>query len=115
MTSQNIIVEKALNFSIEIVKFCEELEAGRKFLLAKQLMRSGTGIGANVFESQHAESRLDFIHKMKIALKEANETLFWLIICERCNNYPFKKYLKDSVEELIRIMSKIILTSKNRL
>jgi len=88
------------------------LETHRKFVIAKQLLRSGTSIGANVFEAQHPESRADFVHKIKVAIKEANETLYWLILCERSNSYPTNIHLKRLIEELIRIMSKIILSSK---
>ena len=114
MEQKNIIVEKSLEFSVEIIKFCELLEENKKFVIAKQLLRSGTSIGANIFEAQHAESKADFIHKMKIAIKEANETLYWLTICEKSNTYPTNSSLKESAEELIRIISKIILSSKNK-
>jgi len=80
MQTENVIVEKSLAFAVDIVIFCELLEAKKKFVVAKQLLRSGTSIGANVFESQHAESKADFIHKMKIAIKESNETLYWLLV-----------------------------------
>ena len=112
MQTKNVIVDKSLDFSVEEIKFCELLESQRKFVVARQLLRSGTSIGANVFEAQHAESRADFIHKMKIAIKEANETLYWLILCERSSSYPTDVNLKNSAEELIRIISKIILSSK---
>lgn len=80
---KNVIMEKSVEFSVSLIKFCEKLEAEKKDTAAKQLLRRGTSIGANVFEAQHAERRLDFIHKMKIAIKEANETLYWLIVCEK--------------------------------
>ena len=73
---ENVIVEKTINFSLSIIRFCEVLEQERKYVIAKQLLRSGTSIGANVFEAQNAESKADFIHKMKIAAKEASETLY---------------------------------------
>ena len=111
MEKQNVIVEKSLEFSVNIISFCEELEARKKLVIAGQLLRSGTSIGANVFEAQHAESRMDFIHKLKIAIKEANETLYWLILCERAESYPSSS-LRNSAEELIRIISKIIVSSK---
>ncbi|HTN08960.1 four helix bundle protein [Agriterribacter sp.] len=79
------------------------------------MLKSGTSIGANIFEAQHAESRGDFIHKMKIAIKEANETLYWLVIGERSESYPKNSSLKPLAEELIRIISKIILSGKSRL
>lgn len=112
MEIKNIIVEKSLNFGVEIVKFCEILEGKSKYVVAKQLLRSGTSIGANVFEAQHPESKVDFIHKMKLAIKEANETLYWLCICERSENYPVNSSLKLLVEEVIRIISKIIFSSR---
>lgn len=112
METKNVVVEKSLDFGVEIVKFCELLDEKRKYVVAKQLLRSGTSIGANVFEAQHAESKADFVHKMKIAIKEANETLYWLFICERSENYPINSSLKNMVEELIRIISKIIISSK---
>lgn len=114
MEQGNVIVEKSLDFSVEVVKFCELLDAKRKYIIAKQLLRSGTSIGANVFEAQHAESKADFIHKMKISIKEANETLYWLLICERSESYPTDSSLKLKAEELIRIISRIILSSKGR-
>lgn len=115
MEQRNIVVEKSLDFSVQIIKFCELLEANRKYVVAKQLLRSSTSIGANVFEAQHAESKADFVHKMKIAIKEANETLYWLMICERSESYPANSSLQLMVEELIRIISKIIISSKGRL
>lgn len=112
MGRENVIVEKSLNFGVEIVKFCELLDENRKFVVARQLLRAGTSIGANVFEAQHAESKADFVHKLKMAIKEANETMYWLLLCERSENYPDVSSLKLSAEELIRILSKIIVTSK---
>lgn len=114
MEQQNVIVEKSLGFSVELIRFCELLEENRKYVVAKQLLRSGTSIGANVYEVQHAESRADFIHKMKISIKEASETLYWLMICERSESYPKNSSLKPLAEELIRIISKIIISSKGR-
>ncbi len=112
METGNVIVDKTLDFTVAIVSFCELLEANRKFIVANQLLRSGTSIGASVYEAQHAESKADFIHKMKIAIKEANETLYWLLICERSGTYPTESSLKLKIEEIIRIISKIILSSK---
>ncbi len=109
---QNIIVEKSIDFSIAIIKYCEVLEQDRKYVIAKQLLRSATSIGANIFEAQNAESKADFIHKMKIAAKEVSETLYWLILCERSESYTFDEKLKDQLDEINRILSKIISTSK---
>ena len=84
----------------------------KRFVIANQLLRSSTSIGANVFEAQNAESKVDFIHKMKIAAKEASESLYWLILCEKSYGYTFEKRRKDDLEEIIRILSRIISTSK---
>lgn len=112
---ENIIVDKTISFSIAIVKYCEVLEQERKYVIAKQLLRSATSIGANVFEAQNAESKADFIHKMKIAAKETSETLYWLILCERSDSYPFDKRLRENLDEIIKILSKIISSAKGRI
>ena len=109
---QNLIVEKSIEFSLKIIAYTQILDENRKYVIAKQLLRSGTSIGANVFEAQNAESKADFVHKMKLAAKEASETLYWLILCEKSGSYNFDKTLKEDVEELIRILSKIISSSK---
>lgn len=70
----NLIVDLSLTFSLQIIDFTELLESKRKFTMANQLFRSGTSIGANIRESQNAESKADFIHKLKISAKEAEET-----------------------------------------
>lgn len=66
---ENVVVVKSTELALEIISFCEVLEAKRKFVVGKQLLRSGTSVGANIREAQHAESRADFIHKLKIAAK----------------------------------------------
>jgi four helix bundle protein len=78
MEKKNIIKEKSFVFSIEIVTLYKVLAERKEFVLSKQLLRSGTSIGANIRESEHAQSKADFIHKLSIALKEANETEYWL-------------------------------------
>ncbi len=88
-----LIVQKTLSFSIAIIKFCTHLSDKRQFVISNQLMKSGTSIGANVFEAQYAESRFDFIHKMKIAQKEANESLYWILICETLEESAEQKEL----------------------
>ena len=109
----NLIVDKSLAFSLKIIKYCEQLEDIKKFVIANQLMKSGTAIGANIFEAQNAESKLDFIHKMKIAAKEASETKYWLLLCEKSDSYHFEITLKEDVDELIKILSKIISSAKS--
>src|SRR5580704_5525359 len=109
------IIKKSLEFSILVVNYCELLESKRKFIIANQLLKSGTSIGTNVFEAQHSESRLDFIHKMKIALKEANETFFWLSLCEKIEGLTVQKETLNDLNEIMAILSKIVITSKKNL
>jgi four helix bundle protein len=73
----NLIVEKSFQFAIDIVEFCDLLYENKKFVIGQQLLKSGTSIGANIREAQNAESKADFIHKMKISAKEADETEYW--------------------------------------
>ena len=108
----NVIVNKTFQFALDIVQFCELLEENRKFVISKQLLKSGTSIGANVREAQNAESKADFIHKIKIAAKEADETEYWLLICKNSPSYPVNKQLLVDLTEIIKILSKIISTSK---
>lgn len=110
---ENVIVTKTLYFSVLVMEYCEALEQNKKFVVARQLLRSATSIGANVFEAQNAESKADFIHKMKIAAKEASETLYWLILCERSKSYSYHPKLKEDLDEILKILSKIISSSKS--
>lgn len=71
---ENIIVTKTIDFALAIINYCQSLELRRKYVIANQLLRSGTSIGGNVFEAQNAESKVDFIHKMKISAKESSQT-----------------------------------------
>lgn len=83
MGMENNIQEKTFTFAVRIVKLCKLLREQRKeFVLSKQLLRSGTSIGANVMEAQNAQSRADFCSKLNIALKEATETKYWLRLLE---------------------------------
>ena len=109
---ENLIVEKSIKLALSIIRYCELLQQHKKSVIARQLLRSGTAIGANVFEAQNAESRQDFVHKMKIAAKEASETLFWLILCEKSETYVFDKAVRIQLDEVLRILSKIISTAK---
>jgi len=110
---ENVIVEKSFQFAIKIVLYCELLEDKKKFVISRQLLRSGTSIGANVREAQNAESKADFIHKIKLAAKEADETEYWLLICKNTPSYPFEEQLLIDVQELLKILSKIISSSKS--
>jgi four helix bundle protein len=109
---ENLIVELSFNFSLKIMKYVEELENKKKFVIANQLLKSGTSIGANVREAQNAESKNDFIHKMKIAAKEADETEYWLLLCNQSGSHPKCDDLISDCGSIIRVLSKIISSSK---
>ena len=110
---QNIIVEKSFQFALKIIVYCELLEEKKKFIIARQLFKSGTSIGANIREAQNAESKADFVHKMKIAAKEAEEVEYCLLLCKNTPTYPFNEELLNELIALIKILGKIISTSKN--
>jgi four helix bundle protein len=109
---KNVILELTFEFSLMIIEYAELLEKNRKFQVSNQIIRSGTSIGANVREAQNAESKADFIHKMKIAAKEADETEYWLQLCKASVNYPFDDKLLEQLTNIIMILSKIIGTTK---
>lgn len=114
----NIVFTKSYSFAIRIIKLYGVLSADRKeFVLSKQCLRSGTAIGALISESEHAQSKADFLNKMNIALKEANETLYWLNLL-RDTDY-LSKIDADSLiadaTELVRMLASIVKTTKNSL
>jgi four helix bundle protein len=110
---KNLIVDLAFQFSLEIIKYTEQLEGLRKYNIANQLFRSGTSVGANINEAQHAESKADFIHKLKISSKEAAETKYWLLLCQQSENYPNSEKLLIEIESIAKVLSKIISSTKN--
>jgi four helix bundle protein len=99
-------------FALKIISFTEILEEKKRFNMANQLFRSGTSIGANVREAQGCESKADFIHKMKIAYKEGEETRYWLELCQQSESYPNPNDLLDKVESILKVLGKIISSSK---
>lgn len=109
----NIIVDLTFKFALAVVDYCEQLESSRKYVLARQLLKSGTSIGANTREAQNAESKADFIHKFKVAAKEADETQYWLLLCKESIHYPNPDNLLDDIQVIIKIISKIISSSKS--
>lgn len=109
---ENLVVQLSFQFALEIIRYAELLEGQRKFVLSTQLLKSGTSIGANIREAQNAESKSDFIHKMKIAAKEADETEYWLLLCKQSAGYPDCEVLLSKLNSIIKILSKIIATSK---
>ncbi len=109
----NLIVNLSFQFALSIIEFSEELEASRKYIIARQILKSGTSVGANVREAQNAESQADFIHKLKIALKEADETEYWLLLCKESKNYPNCDSLIEQLQSIKRVLNKIVSTTKN--
>jgi four helix bundle protein len=114
LKKKNIILEKSFEFALKIIEFSEILQERKQFVIANQLMKSGTSIGANIWEAQNAESKMDFIHKIKISAKEADETEYWLLLCKFSKNYPDTTELIISIKELQRILNKIIYSSKTK-
>jgi four helix bundle protein len=110
----NAIVKMTFQFSLDIMDFAELLRNDRRYSFADQVLRSGCSIGANVKEAQGAESKADFIHKMKIAAKEAEETEYWLELSEFAKNYPKPGKLLSDIESILKVLNKIIATSKSR-
>lgn len=108
----NLTLDLSLQFALKIITFCEELEGGKKYVVGKQLLKAGTSIGANVSEAQSPESKADFVHKMKIAAKEANESKYWLTLCQLAPTYPDCEDLISDVIVIQKVLSKIIGRSK---
>lgn len=111
---ENVIIKLTFQFALDIIKYSEALQEDKKFVIANQLLKSGTSIGANIREAQNAESKADFIHKFKIAAKEIEETIYWLELCKFSNNYPKVDVLIEQVNNISRIVNKIIITSKQQ-
>jgi four helix bundle protein len=112
----NLIVSLTYTFSLSLLKYTDLLEARKKFTVARQLFRSGSSIGANVREAQNAESKIDFIHKLKIAAKEADEAAYWLSLCKDVPSLPTPSAsLCDQLQSISKILSKIISTTKSKI
>jgi len=113
----NIILEKSFAFAVRIVKlykyFCEEK---KEYTLSKQLLRSGTSIGANINEAQAGQSKADFIAKMAIASKEARETKYWIDLLVKTNylniNDKHTQSLLNEIEEIIKLLTSIVKSSQ---
>jgi len=112
MEKENIILDISFDFALQIIIYCDVLEKNHQFVISNQLLKSGTSIGANIREAQSAESKTDFIHKMKISSKEAEETEYWLLLCKHSKSYPSPDHLLEKVLVLKKILSKIISGSK---
>ncbi|HXS58418.1 MAG TPA: four helix bundle protein [Hanamia sp.] len=111
---KNPILKLSFDFSLMVINYCELLDVQKKYIISRQILRAGTSIGANAMEAQNSESKADFIHKMKIAAKEAEESQYWLWLCEYANSYPDCVSLQNKLEEINKVLGKILSTAKNK-
>ena len=114
-TRDNPVRDKSFVFALRVVKLYRYLtEQKREFILSKQLLRSGTAVGALIREAEQAESRMDFIHKMAIALKEANESAYWLELLHQSEYIDASGFnsIHPQVVELLKLLTSIIKSSK---
>jgi four helix bundle protein len=112
---RNVLHEKSLSFAIKIVELYKLLcDTKKEYVLSKQLLRSGTAIGALAREAKQAESKKDFIHKLAIALKEANETEYWLELLHASKYISTTEfnYINNHCTELLKLLTSIIRTTK---
>lgn len=110
---ENLIINLTFNFALNIINYVETLNEQGKMVIPLQLLKSGTSIGANVREAQNAESKKDFIHKFKIAAKEADESQYWLELCKASKHYPDPDNPLDELTSIAKVLSKIISSSKS--
>ena len=111
---ENVIYTKSFNFAIQIINLYKSLCTNKEYVLSKQLLRSGTSIGANISEAILAQSKKDFIFKMHIALKEANETKYWIDLLITTNYIDSSRgnELLNELTEILKLLNAIIKTSK---
>lgn len=115
MKKRNEVLDLSFDFALLIIEYTELLEGKRKYIISRQLLKSGTSIGANIREAQSSESRADFIHKLKIAHKEAEETEYWLLLCQKAPNYPTPpEKMEALLLSLQKLLSKIISSAKSK-
>jgi four helix bundle protein len=113
--AENILTLKSKAFAVRIIKLYKHLcEDKKEYVLSKQILRSGTSIGANIREANFAQSKNDFISKMSISLKEVSETMYWLELMEETEYIPAEvaNSLKEDARELLRILQASIITAK---
>ena len=110
----NPILKMTFDFSLSVIDYCDILDGIKKYTISTQLLKSATSIGANSMEAQNAESKADFIHKIKIAAKEADETQYWLLLCSLSNIYPECDSLLLKLESIQKVLNKILGTAKKK-
>ncbi len=117
MKKDNLIYNKSFDFAVKVVKIAKQLINNKEYVLGKQLLRSGTSIGANVREAIEAQSKKDFIAKLSISLKEAGETEYWikLLLATDILNDKLGDILLKDIQEIIRILNAILKTSRKNM
>lgn len=117
MRAQGILYDKSKAFALDVIALCNELRDKGEYVMSKQILKSGTSIGANYCEAVCAESPQDFIHKVSISLKEANETYFWLDLLHDSKYIDEERHgrMKAQVEELFKMLNSSVITVKQRL
>jgi len=117
MPRKNIIQEKSFDFALDVIKVSKKLSENREYTLSKQLLRSGTSIGANIRESKNAESKKDFIHKLSISQKECDECIYWIELLFHSQYINIKTYktLNNKANELLKILKSIIITTRKNM
>ncbi len=111
---ENLIADLTVDYAVRSIDFAQQLKRNKQFEIATQLIRCATSVGANVHEAQNAESKADFVHKMKIAAKEASEALFWHEVCNRSSHLPDIAELDGTLLSIVKVLSRIISSSKGR-
>jgi four helix bundle protein len=114
---ENIVRDKSFAFAVRTVNLYKHLvEVKKEYVIAKQLLRSGTSVGASVRESEHAESKNDFVHKMAIAHKEINETIYWLELLKTTDYITNEQFtsIHTDAREIMKLITTIIKTAKNK-
>ncbi|MBD3626527.1 four helix bundle protein [Cyclobacterium sp.] len=114
MERKNEVLELSFDFALQVIEFSEFLEEKKKYIIARQLLKSGNGIGASIREAQSSESRADFIHKLKISHKEAEETEYWLLLCSKAPSYPNPtENMLALLLSIRKLLNKIISTTRS--
>ena len=113
---KNIVKDKSFDFPLKIILLFRTMQDQNEFIISKQILRYGTSIGANIAESEAAQSLSDFIHKLSISSKKARETLYWLQLLDKSKLVviDLKTHLEDC-EEIVRLLTSIIKTTKSKL
>jgi len=115
LKKDNLIVNISFELAVTTMRYCDLLDEMKRWSLANQMLRASLSIGANIREAQNAESKNDFIHKMKIAAKEADELEFYFEVCKAAGNYPDCDELLIKTQSVCKILNKIIGTTKRKI